>query len=141
MFERIKVSLGNLLDMAENRRYAWLVAIAGLLVTASCWYIALGEPELAQGLFQSAGISQDELHGRPSRLIGLLILLITVGVPFFAVQAAVSLFGRGIAEAEDESDPVFVFVARNRAERQRRVRLVAAMAGVLNLIMLIIASQ
>jgi hypothetical protein len=139
LFERITTGL---LDLTEDRRYAWFFAAAGLLVTAACWYVALGPPELVDTLLGSPAFGDDGFQRRPPRLAQFLVLVITVGAPFIAIQAASSAVASDDAGATAaDSDPAFGFLARSRADRQRRVRLVAAMAGVLNLIMLFLASQ
>lgn len=141
-FERITTGAGALLDLTEDRRYAWLLAAAGLLLTALCWYVALGAPDLVESLLGSRSVGDDGFQSRPSRLVGTVLLLITVGAPFIAIQAASTAFAPDDAgAAAEELDPAFGFLARSRAERQRRVRLGAAVAGVLNLILLVLASQ
>ena len=79
----------------------------------------------------------DRRHGLFEKLVGILTAVVTIGAPFIAVQAAATLAARE-AKNPDPSDPVFSFEARNRGDRQRRVRLAAAIAGVLNLMLLMV---
>lgn len=140
-FERVTTGVEGLIELTEDRRYAWLLAAAGLLVTAVCWYVALGAPDLMQSLYGPSAADDDGPRRGPLRLVAILTALVTIGGPFIAIQAAASAFAPDGSRSEAGSDPVFNYMARNQADRQRRVRLGAAIVGVTNLFLLWIFSQ
>ena len=132
--ERLKHSAESLATLSEDRSAAPVLAVAGVIVTALCWYVAIAMPELVA--------SDDEFPGPRSRIMALLIAFVTIAGPFLAVRGASTLASREDATSEETgSDPTFSFMARARADRQRRVLLTAAIAGVANLFLLYVVSQ
>jgi hypothetical protein len=132
--ERLKHSAESLVGLSEDRSAAWILAVAGVLVTALCWYVALAMPDLV--------VSVDEFPGGRSRAMVLLIVFVTIAGPFLAVRGALTLLSREDATSDESgSDPTFNFMVRARADRQRRVLLTAAIAGVANLFLLYVVSQ
>jgi hypothetical protein len=134
ILERLKHSVESMVDLSEDRSAARVLVVAGVLVTALCWYVAIAMPELV--------VIEDESSGRRTRFMALLIMIVTIAGPFIAVQALWTLLSREDPTSEGmESDPTFSFMARARADRQRRVLLSAAIAGVANLFLLYVVSQ
>ena len=107
ILERLKHSVESMVDLSEDRSAARVLVVAGVLVTALCWYVAIAMPELV--------VIEDESSGRRTRFMALLIMIVTIAGPFIAVQALWTLLSREDPTSEGmESDPTFSFMARVR---------------------------
>jgi len=121
------------LDLGEDRRKAWLVATAGLIITVACWWIALAT-DPSDPIPVGGGRSQSN----PVLMIGRMVVVLAG--PFLMVAALLQA-----ARRRDEPDTwndtglLFNQGARVGAQRRRRAVFAAALITIVNAIALILA--
>ena len=117
--------VGNVLELAEDRRRAWFVSLAGVLATVLCWWIAIVVSVPAQEVLDRSD--------RIGVLIGLAFLLVVIAGPFVAAFAALQAISPKPASAA-ETEPAFMAHSPVLAEsdRRRRIGLASALVAVIN---------
>ena len=113
------------LDAARAGRAAWIVAAAGALATLAGWWIAV-TPEIREG----ANLD----------LLRHFFNLSVIAAPFVTVYAGWHALAPTHATTTEEIGVMAGYAAQAAADRQRRMRLVAALAGVLNAAAMIIVT-
>jgi len=137
--DKFWLRMGAVLDFAERPHFAWPMLLVGVGGTALIWYVIFQHPTLFASLYEGLF---DKNVDRFNLSVMLLGLEAAIAFPYLAVfTLAHLLFSAPKHDHEPEVGvPLSSFGRPDKSVREWRIRIVAGMVGVLNMVALLIVS-